>query len=429
MPPQFFKDASSGGLTNKFKPRTFSFSFGKANNGTATPSPNTSVNDLSYTSDDLPKSSSTAATSINQTRFFLNNEHGFSHNKTTQQFNAKNQEDFLSDSSIDNMEQLVRNLRADHQLSQDQSTPTKVIKPKDHTHVLSQGSQRQTRSKKAKASLVQSQRKTRHGQQERDQHPLTDDEPVEILDIRDLSTGDMSSGAIERANVGNESVMSEPSEHERVEEQNYQSSYSQRSDEANDNYLLEALSKSQKMCNGLKQKLELANSKVATLNTTIGKQSESIESLKAMVSKFQEDFADLQNETETFKKSKQDENQVIKETKAGYDDLLKSFNVYKSEIAEVKKKLDHLKQIKQSSAYELSKKNKDVLNLQQKLDETSGFLSEQKIKTTELEKNLDKSRKDYDKKILESLKSFKELESKIELTLKKGFEDTNSNIT
>lgn len=41
---------------------------------------------------------------------------------------------------------------------------------------------------------------------------------------------------------------------------------------------------------------------------------------------------------------------------------------------------------------------------QQRLDETSGLLSEQKIKSSELEKTLEQCRKDYDTKISTALK-------------------------
>lgn len=421
MPPQFFKDASSGGLSSKFKPRTFAFSFGKTDNFSTT-SPNTSSHELSDNSDDLPKSSSTAATSMNLTRFFMaSGSKGNIHQK------VNTQEDIiLNDSSIDNVEQLVRNLRADHQV-QSQSTPTKrLAAPIRAMNDPQETSHRKTRSGKVRHSRdVQAQKRPHNGHKSANQ---PDEEAVEILEMSDSSN--VSSLSVEEnLNVINNRNASMPNNHDQEIEPDIQPLYSSRSDETSDNYLLEALSKSQRMCNALKQKLESANSQIAFQHDTITKQTGSINDLKVMFGRFQENFVQLQADTQKFKKLKNHDNEIIKQTKAEYDGLLKSFNVYKSEVDDVKKKLDHLKQLKQSTGYELAKKNKEISTLQQRLDETSGFLSEQKIKTTELEKNLDKSRKDYDKQIQDHLQNFKNLDSKLESTLGCGFEKVNTNIS
>lgn len=59
---------------------------------------------------------------------------------------------------------------------------------------------------------------------------------------------------------------------------------------------------------------------------------------------------------------------------------------------------------------------------QHRLDETSGLLSEQKIKSSELEKNLEQCRKDYDNKIFRALDDHRKSQFllKNELT---GFKD------
>ena len=66
--------------------------------------------------------------------------------------------------------------------------------------------------------------------------------------------------------------------------------------------------------------------------------------------------------------------------------------------------------------------NKEIQLFQQRLDETSGLLSEQKIKSSELEKNLEQCRKDYDMKISTALKEHEKSQN----LLKKELSDFKS---
>lgn len=70
--------------------------------------------------------------------------------------------------------------------------------------------------------------------------------------------------------------------------------------------------------------------------------------------------------------------------------------------------------------------NKEIELFQQRLDETSGLLSEQKIKSSELEKTLEQCRKDYDERLAIALLEGKETKNTLKSHLE-GYKELLDN--
>jgi hypothetical protein len=127
------------------------------------------------------------------------------------------------------------------------------------------------------------------------------------------------------------------------------------SDSSSGDLLLEAFYKSQKLCNGLKNSLERAKSKIQTQAEELESQKNSISKMKDTFRKFKENLNALESGSRELKESRQYDNQIVKQVKVEYSEVLKNIDLFKQEVANYRKKIDHLKQIKLSSTYEVEK--------------------------------------------------------------------------
>ncbi|KAH3674851.1 hypothetical protein WICMUC_003054 [Wickerhamomyces mucosus] len=378
MPPQFFKDASMNvGINNKFTPRAFSLNFGSNDSNTKVFSKSLPPNVSSNSALDLQKESTTV-NSVCLPRVLLDvtADNGASKNDggKPQTYNVdflkdKTQGEVIRHGTLNKLGVLPKNQRAS-----------------GHNNIVD-----------------------------------GDDDDIQITDIRDVSVDFSADNKCFDNVTGEKSLYTE--KHRSVPEMTYISdesnpslqfeNTSNTSEQSSGGVLLEALYKSQKVCNQLRDKMESANVKIAYQDEKLVSQQNSVENLKLTINKLQDKLNSLRSESQELKDSRRSDNEAIKNTKNECLELSSSLSGYKIELSEFKKRIDYLKQIKQSSNYEISKKNKEISILQQRLDETSGLLSEQKIKTAELERIVSSCREKYDKKIDDYMNNYNTFETKI----------------
>ncbi|CCH46442.1 Myosin [Wickerhamomyces ciferrii] len=208
---------------------------------------------------------------------------------------------------------------------------------------------------------------------------------LEITDVREVTQVDQSPEYPESSKHDNQSHTLD----NKNQDLEYQAA------ETSADLIMEALVKSQRLCSQYKQKLAKAESRIASQEEEIQSSKTSVLTLKLSVKKSQDLLSVLESRSKTFYESHKEEGLHSSSIKQEIKSLLENIEQQKNENLSLKKKFEYLKQIKVSTGYEIEKK---------KLDETSGLLSEQKIKCSELEKKLETCRKDYDQKLDLNLK-------------------------
>ena len=162
-------------------------------------------------------------------------------------------------------------------------------------------------------------------------HPSHEEgDDIEITDIREISNPDSSRGE------------------DNTDESQLETSSSS-------DLLMDALVKSQKLCNGLKQKLECANLKIQSQCAFIESQLSTIETIKGSFKTFKTSMASIQSNLVQLKDSRRSDNDIINTFKVEHSGVLENISNVKSEITSIKKRIDHIRQLKAACTYEFDK--------------------------------------------------------------------------
>jgi len=306
MPPQFFKDAHSV-LNNKFTPRGFSLNL-DPKNSKANVSDGTS--NIETTDDSLivPRAVSTASSSGSSSRFFGGYPGGKAKAQTMLNKQAQHADDnsVSCESSTDNIENFIRSPIA------------------DSTHTTnSLGDDRSS----SRASSVGS-------------------DDLLITDVKEISleAGD-GQGIKPQVNL----PVQEEEEPQIGASQRYHAA------ETSADLVMEALVKSQKLCSQFKEKLAHANRKISTQEDEILNHKRSLESSKESIKNFKIHLDVLESRSKDLGVVDEHERTNFKAVKADLDELRGYVDVLKAEASNHKKKVEHLKQIKVSSSYEIER--------------------------------------------------------------------------
>lgn len=123
-------------------------------------------------------------------------------------------------------------------------------------------------------------------------------------------------------------------------------------DSSND-LVLEALFKSQKLCQSYKAQLSAKILKITSQDELISSQKSQIESLKSSFKKLKETLSTMEEASKELNQARKRDNSSINLVKADHRLLLEKIESFKLEVLNLKKKIDHLKQIRISTAYEV----------------------------------------------------------------------------
>ncbi|CDR39255.1 CYFA0S03e01398g1_1 [Cyberlindnera fabianii] len=365
MPPSFFKDTPNV-LGSEFVSRAFSFNI---SGPAANPSVSTttrSSGSIPENSNSLPRASSTASLALKCDKSFLHGGTGSSllnNNRPSTHISAKSQK----------LPSLENTIATSIESSTGETSDTSIEK-----------------SFEAVAEKLNE----------------DDEDIIEITDVRELPQNDGF----------HDEYTEEPRD---ITSRGHPVSSQSPSD-----VLIEALFKSQRLCSSLKKKLEIANSKIYGQKEEIEAQKKSVQKYKVAHKEFSDHLDSLGLDLSELRKSRTADSNTISELRVGYQGTLKMLKEYKDEINSYQQKIEFFGQEKVASCYEAEKKNQEIKILKTQLDDTQGLLSEQKIRTTQLEKILSTSRREYDAKISEILTN----STKIERALSEMLEKSTSNI-
>lgn len=118
-------------------------------------------------------------------------------------------------------------------------------------------------------------------------------------------------------------------------------------------FMMDALVKSQRVCNALKAELKSAQSKIQSQDDELQNQKSAIIRMKVTFKSFKDNMAAMQSKSLELSESRLIDNHTIANLKLEYSEALKHIDAFKHDVSTFKKKIDHLKQIKTSSAYEV----------------------------------------------------------------------------
>lgn len=296
MPPQFFKDAHTV-LNNKFVPRAFSLNLNPKDDSNDQQQSLESVDDSSM----MPRAISTAPSTSSSSRFFG----GYSSAGGKGQKASENlvNDEILEDSSIENIGNFV---------------------------------------KSANTSLDNQTNEGRRRELSRTATDGSDD--LLITDIREIPVSDPSHKSTELFDA-----KKEEGESQSEEVQDYQAA------ETSADLVMEALVKSQKLCSQFKQKLAQAHSKINLQEEDLNNYRLSTDSMRQKIKKFKDHLSALETKTNEFHSHQHNHNDNTESLKSEVQTLLGNLESFKTESSSFKKKLDHLRQIKMSSTYEIER--------------------------------------------------------------------------
>lgn len=229
-----------------------------------------------------------------------------------------------------------------------------------------------------------------------------EEDELEITEVRELTQDDTSFDmelADQKASTLTESIKP-PQQH---------------SDTSSNDVLLEAFTNTQKICSNLKIELQKQQNKnqaqkkdILTYQSEIAKINEKLLSYKKFLSKIEE-------KSRWLLQQKKSDDTKIHDLKVNYDGILEKLKEYLKESMELKVTIEQLRDLKQSTDAEISKKDKELEYLKRELNNCSGQLSEEKIKNSDMLQELNNTRE-------ESMTRIELLFSTQESKIREGFE-------
>lgn len=229
-----------------------------------------------------------------------------------------------------------------------------------------------------------------------------EEDELEITEVRELTQDDTSFDmelADQKASTLTESIKP-PQQH---------------SDTSSNDVLLEAFTNTQKICSNLKIELQKQQNKnqaqkkdILTYQSEITKINEKLLSYKKFLSKIEE-------KSRWLLQQKKSDDTKIHDLRVNYDGILEKLKEYLKESMELKVTIEQLRDLKQSTDAEISKKDKELEYLKRELNDCSGQLSEEKIKNSDMLQELNNTRE-------ESITRIELLFSTQESKIREGFE-------
>ena len=242
-----------------------------------------------------------------------------------------------------------------------------------------------------------------------------DTEDFEITEVRNVST---PSKGREKTFFGNEVE----NKSDKIEKDKVPSAPSNNGDSSND-VLLEAFTNTQRICATLKQELQTQQLENKKLKMQIRNFEVDSGKIHTKVEKYHQLLKALQEKLKILLSERDKNSQDCAELKKTYETFQEKITCYRNAISDMKGSISNLKSLKKDTELELMKKEKEIEYLKREVDDTSGQLSEEKIKNCSLLQEFTKTRETLKENFESQKEDLKEKTTSMENCLRTLFKD------
>lgn len=154
--------------------------------------------------------------------------------------------------------------------------------------------------------------------------------------------------------------------------------------ENSNDVLLEAFTNTQRICSNLKQQLVKSHKENSTLKTQLSEFENKTKQLNDKLGEYKKLLSDLKESLNSVKAMKEAQEHTFDEYKSKQATITQKLKTLKTEMEQMNGKLKKSNETVRINETELQNKRKEIDYLKRELDETSGLLSEEKIKNNKI---------------------------------------------
>ncbi|CUS23711.1 LAQU0S11e02542g1_1 [Lachancea quebecensis] len=232
--------------------------------------------------------------------------------------------------------------------------------------------------------------------------PRNDEEELEITEVRQVSHRDL------RKLLKNESTVNENLASLGTAEE--------LKDTSTNDVLLDAFTNTQKICSNLKVELQRQKSENQEQAQAILSYKTELSAIEERIARYKQFLLVIEEKSQQLQSQKNDSEEQLRELRRSYGELQNRVREYGKECGTIKKSLEETRLMQKDFEVSVSKKAKEIEYLKKELNDSSGQLSEEKLKNRELLQELRALRKQSDSLAEKAIRKF-ESEVKKELSV------------
>ncbi|SCU87959.1 LADA_0E07294g1_1 [Lachancea dasiensis] len=164
------------------------------------------------------------------------------------------------------------------------------------------------------------------------------------------------------------------------------------SDTSTNEVLLEAFNNTQRICSNLKSELQRLKSENQQQSRLVSNYKAEIMNIEGKVGQYRQLLASIETKSVDLQKQKQTSEEQLLKLRSDYDELVERLHNYTKDSGSIRKLLEETRSTQKRSDAEIAKRLKELEYLKKELNNSSGLLSEEKLKNRDLMQELKKFR-------------------------------------